>query len=692
MLKNLNLKYVYDTSNDDLIEDLFVPLLSESTLYFRGVGYFTSGWLESASKGLKELVKNEGNAKIITSPNLSQKDWKAICKGEKAKSNELLYETIRQEVDNLEETLTKKTLVALAWLIADELIEFRFAIPLNKKGDYHNKVAFFRDEEKNSVVIHGSYNDSKHGLLNGESLSVFCSWREGQKAYINNHQNKLLDIWNGEDSFFDTYKMSKAIKKKIVKFTEYGERPYESPIKKKNRISIPDGVKLRNYQMKALKNWMEKKKGILHMATGTGKTFTSLAIAIKLYKKVNKLAVIVSAPQSHLINQWAEESRKFGFKPFKCSGKWKNKLISKIQNYNLGFKKTLFIITTHNKVSDKDFIKVVSKINGNILYIGDECHYLGADKFSKALISKYNYRIGLSATPRRWYDEKGTKKIIDYFGSRVLKYNLSKAIENNFLTEYKYYPILVKLNKYELGEYEELTAKINKLHYRHKKDDEEGNDYLEKLNRDRAKIIKKAANKIHVFKEKFEEFQKNHKSIKHTLVYCAKGEIDKVHDLLLDLEINARKIDYETTPDNFSKKRILDKFKKGEVNVILAMKCLDEGLNIPSIQNAFILASTSNPREFIQRRGRILRPAENKDYAKLYDLVVIPPINYKYMEVSKKILEKEMPRFSEMAGNALNKYEARKKVLPILRKFNLEFLLDLKPWDIYKKNIKNKEV
>lgn len=217
MLKDLNLKSVYDSSECNLITKLFIPLLSESFLYKRGVGYFTSGWLRLAAKGLDRLAENGGKVKLVTSPHLETNDWKSFVRGNKAQKDDLLYKSLRKKVSNLGDSLAQNTLTALAWLIADGILEVKFAIPNNNLGDFHDKFAIFEDYHGDKVAIHGSYNDSIKGNLNGESFSVFKSWVKGQSNYVEHHIDRFENIYSDQNDFFQIYNMPQAIRNEIVK-------------------------------------------------------------------------------------------------------------------------------------------------------------------------------------------------------------------------------------------------------------------------------------------------------------------------------------------------------------------------------------------------------------------------------------------------------------------------------------------
>ena len=188
-------------------------MLFRSSSYLRGVGFFTSGWLKLAAHGLTELIEKGGKARIVLSPIMEKSDWEAFQLGEEARSNEELKKILSNNIDDIALALESNTLNALAWMIADDLLEFRFAVSRDpySGGDYHDKVGVFIDDQDDIVAIHGSFNDSIKGSLNGEAFSVFKSWKEGQRPFVNQHYNRLKKLWQSGNSLFRLYAVLDSI-------------------------------------------------------------------------------------------------------------------------------------------------------------------------------------------------------------------------------------------------------------------------------------------------------------------------------------------------------------------------------------------------------------------------------------------------------------------------------------------------
>lgn len=682
-LVDLKLNNIYRNSNEEILNDLIIPLLKESKIYYRGVGFFSSNWIKLVLTGIESIIKRKGKIYLITSPKLSEDDWNAIIIGNKAKVDDILYKSIKRTIEHEFDITSKfQCLNFFSWLIADGIIELKFAICKNKKGFYHDKIAIFEDECKNQVCLHGSFNDSLQATYNGESISVFRNWEAGQNEYVEDHLKEFMSMWNDKNDFYNIFDTPDSVKAEFQKY-KTDKRPYK--ISHNDELHLPKYIKnLNDYQEEAIQavidnNW----SGILEMATGTGKTITSLALSKRYFDENNRIFLIIIVPFNHLVTQWEKNVLSFGYKiPIKCNenkSSWLSLLLRKIRNYNSGITRIESIITTYSTFSSRDFQECLNRIKGNIVLIADECHYAGSTTFINKLPKHVDCKIGLSATPERWFDEEGTNYIKQYFNDVAFVYNLEEAIKNGFLTEYYYNPRIVRLNSYEYELYKGITAKIIKLFQKGEKVEEES--VLKRLILKRAEIISKAESKIPMFLEEIKiQYEKG--DINNTLVYCAKGESKKITKLLSDLGILVHEFTYEV--DNSKRKKVLEAFEKGDIQVLVAMKCLDEGVDVPSTKTAYFLSSTSNPREFVQRRGRILRTHENKHKSYITDYIVLPPKNSNNIQIDKSIIEKDMPRFAEFAKYSFNEFEAKNKMRKYLQDYDLEYLIEKLPWDLYR--------
>ncbi|MBE9186963.1 DNA phosphorothioation system restriction enzyme [Microcoleus sp. LEGE 07076] len=445
---------------------------------------------------------------------------------------------------------------------------------------------------------------------------------------------------------------------------------------------MPPSLQLRQYQQAAVDNWFANQgRGTLKMATGSGKTITALAIATELYQKINLEVLLVICPYCHLVNQWAREAEKFSLKPilaFDSARSWQNKLAAGL--YEVRSREQLFltIITTNATLMSDSLQSQIRYFPQKTLIIGDEVHNLGAPRLEQSLPRNIGLRLALSATPERHFDEQGTEAILDYFGPVLQpELTLADAIRQKALVHYLYYPILVELTEAETRKYSRLTQKIGWALWGDEK--VENNDALTPLLMQRARLIGAAANKLTALRE----LMIRRLDTAHTLFYCGDGAIEgsarrnNNHQLtetakLLGSELGYRVNIYTAGTPLAERERLRQQFESGELQGLVAIRCLDEGVDIPAIRNAVILASSSNPRQFIQRRGRILRPHPGKERATLFDMIVLPPdLGRETLEVERNLLRKELKRFLEFADLADNAGEARVKLLQIQRRYGL---------------------
>lgn len=430
-------------------------------------------------------------------------------------------------------------------------------------------------------------------------------------------------------------------------------------------------IKLREYQIEAVASWVDNNyNGIFEMATGTGKTFTALSCFKELSDTKDRLLTVIACPQSHLIDQWIDEIKKFHDGPIitasSKNAKWKEDLSDLVVNYFLGIVDKAIVLTTHVSLSSDFFLDKIHEIEVERLLIVDEVHGIGSEKQMLGLDECYEYRLGLSATPSRWFDDYGTQIIIDYFKGVVFEFDITRALTEfnpdtgkTYLTPYIYKPIIVNLNDEELEEYRELSTKIAYLFATNKQSDGDKNT----LNG----VLFKRRNIINNAEEKYAAFiniLKENPDIDKLIIFCSPQQIDKVQEILNSEGVTPQHRFTQEQGANKTKKKgysereyLLKKFEEGSYKALVAIKCLDEGVDVPSAENAIIMSSTTNPREHVQRRGRILRNAPGKEIATIYDILVFPE---EKTDVGKKIRDKEIKRYIDFAVNAENSLECLK--------------------------------
>ena len=703
--KELKLNTEYRSSIALTSRDFYAPILKVASKYDRAVGFFSSSSLVHIAEGLLPFVNNGGTMRLVASPILSKEDVEAIKKGYE-KRESVIAGAVERELYESKNFRDSERLNLLANLIADGRLDIKIALVENNKnyGIYHEKMGIFFDEEDNKIAFSGSNNETYAGMdINYEAFDVFCSWEnEADAKRADAKANAFEKIWNGLDPKVSTYVvpevkeyiLQKYMREK-VDYQVFDEKDFEptddivswDEISKSDEVygaRVPDHVVLHQYQEDAIDMWQEKGfHGIFDMATGTGKTYTGLGAIARLSEVLeDKLAVFIVCPYQHLVEQWKEDIVKFGMNPIVGYGaipakQWKTKLADAVRNQKLKVhKREFFCFVTTNATFSGDFVQEqIRKIKGNALLVVDEAHNFGADYLRCLLTDKFNYRLALSATLDRHGDPEGTQALYDYFGEKCIEYTLDRAIEENKLTKYKYYPIIVSLSETERETYGELSRQISKCLIKGKNRKIKLNEKGKRLALRRARIVAGAVNKIEVLEEVITPYKED----KHILVYCGAARVldpDKENtevdeddlrqiDIVTDLLGNKMKMKVSqfTSSESVEERAVLKReFAAGDtLQALIAIKCLDEGVNIPSIRTAFILASTTNPKEYIQRRGRVLRLAEGKDYAEIYDFITLPrpldevcSLTEEEMKRELTLVKNELCRAEEFARIAMN--------------------------------------
>jgi superfamily II DNA or RNA helicase len=439
---------------------------------------------------------------------------------------------------------------------------------------------------------------------------------------------------------------------------------------------------IRDYQREAIDHLQDNHyRGMFEMATGTGKTITSIFAVDRCKSENGRMVVVIFVPFIHLVSQWEKEIKRFTtqHKIIKCYGSRKQWLYV-FEDYTdkINEQKTelFFVISTYRTACTSIFIDHLKAIKDSIFLIADECHYFGSYRMKMADFSFVQFRLGLSATPKRWWDEDGSNHIARYFEKTVYEFPIHEAIDKGFLTRYKYRTILVSLIREEVESYDELTERIVKLM---NSDDPEDLERAKDLAILRRRIITNAALKKTAFTEELEKMKSDQS---HTLVYCGPTEIEEIIGLVSRKGFTVSRFDQKLKNDE--REKILGEFSRGNIQFLVAIKCLDEGVDVPSTKTAYFLASTTNPKEFIQRRGRVLRNAPGKRHANIVDFVVAPTDYGQGFFL--EIIQKELPRVAEFSDYAMNKYESRRQLWDLMKVHNLEYLLNKKSWEVYYEN------
>lgn len=689
LLNELNIDRSYRSNKNNMVKDFYNPTLSVATHYKRAVGYFTVSSLINASQGLSNLISNGGNVEIIASPKLSEEDINTINLGYKMKSDVVLDAMIR-EFNNIESDNIKERLNYIATLIADGRLDIKIAL-MDDYGAYHEKFGIIEDAMNNKIMFTGSMNETANGQYsNFESFVVFKSWDSEGNEYVKEYEKDFNDLWENKTNRLDVQPFPEALKNKLL---EYRKTTYVKEIDLENEDEfvidednkneyplVPKWFKPRLYQDDAIECWKNNNYcGLLSMATGTGKTLTGLYGITKLWNEIHKMAIVIVCPYQHLVEQWVEDVKKFNLNPIICYSKypsWREQVYRKVKLFNYGTIDNFTIVTTNATFSTNEMQDFLKNVNGDIVLVVDEAHNAGTYSMKKCLDDKYKYRLGLSATPKRFRDEENTEFIFNYFGGEVFSFDLERAISEGFLTRYYYYPHIVRLTEQEQEEYNQLSLKIAQ-NIKEVNGKVVINDIAKNLLIKRARLVAGASNKLNVLRNLMGQYSNKN----YILVYCGatkttdesdgseERQIRRVCQILWnEFGIKNRKFTAEESPDE--RAETIEMFSDGtELQAIVAIKCLDEGVNIPAIQHAFILASSTDPKEFIQRRGRVLRLYNNKEFAYIHDFVTIPCTDE---AIGSSLVESELKRVYEFNSLAENSQNGEEFIDDLLYRFNIE--------------------
>lgn len=684
----LSIKPSYDSDDDEILNDFYNPILANSVEYCRLAGFFSSTALAVAARGIRGLLNNDGKMKLVVGAILKKEDIDAIREGLE-KPEEIIKRAAINDIDSIEEEFVRNHVMALGWLIAKQKLEIRIAIvndkngipldteSIHQHGIFHQKVGIFTDKNGKKISFSGSVNETARAWSeNIEEFKVFREWVEAEREHFLSDFKKFNKYWNGESKRVKIIEAPKAIKERLIQMAPDNiEKLNLEPRKEVSKETVTSWA----HQEKAI-NMLKNNSycGIFKMATGTGKTYTALFCLEHYFREVkrNRNRILIIVPQHNLVKQWKEDMRKFistndlilafdSKMPKKdridAHKIWKLKL-NKDDNLNI-----YLIITIDSVRNFKPF-----KLYSPDFIIGDEVHSYGTQNRAITLkehLLNVKYRLGLSATPERYYDPHGTKRILNYFGPIIYEYGIKEAQKDRILSKYNYYPFLVELTPQEEENVEKLTKKIRKeiaIDFKNELSEKENilspsaNWAMQK----RAIIVKKAENKLNILRKILIE---NKEKLKQCIVYCEDTEqLDDVQRVFDDLKIDSY-VKYHSEIKN--REEALNLFKKKNCNFILSMHCLDQGVNIPSCESLILLSSSGNPREYIQRRGRVLRnpPNKIKPVVKIFDILAFPQ-NLK--EVYRGLVMTQLVRAWEFI-NCSQSPEAKMKLENILNAYNI---------------------
>lgn len=697
----------YNSKINNIVTEFFIPALKDSTTYRRVGGLFSSNSFALCARGIKELIANEGKMELLISPILSKEDASVIQDASTEEFQKVITKSVNNELDSIESEFEKDHVGALQYLLKNEYLEIRINVPKDENGKvldsetiidqniFSEKRGIFQDRDGKSISFRGPVNANRDSWEKGNfSITVDVSWIDGQKEHVKDDIDIFEELWES----VDTHKLPDITKKEIIRDAPEKEEIDLEQYNVPQWALLPNGGTLWDNQIKAVNAWIENKfRGIFTIATAGGKTLASLAASSQTPKNVLILIVVHGLV---LVNQWEKEIRFFDPKAnltiCDSDHAWREKLGLIISPFfknaeTPNFENRFYVLVNDATASDdaqepKGFLKFFEYVDPkNIMFIADEVHHLGAEINQKILKIQSNYRLALSATFVRQWDDEGTQAIKDYFGEELsdAKYTVREGIRDGRLCKYLYYPFFAMLEQDEFEEYNKKTIDIVIMLSRLKEDP--NNQKLKKdlntLTNIRADIIKKARNKKKTYKEiikvkpklpyvvflddtnQLEEFRVAHNQVIDQINEGSEEKIKK--DVFV--------FDGPTKP--WQRKIILEQTVKHKTP-IFSMYCLDEGIDVPEFQGAILVSSASSERQYIQRRGRILRGAIQGKIAVLYDIVVLPKSQESsiMMNTAESIIDKELKRVEEISKDALNAPEVKNMVIEELKKIGSDYI------------------
>lgn len=677
-LRKLSFKRIYRSNENDIAIDFLGPALKEALTYERGTGFFSLFSLSTLADGLIPFIQNGGSIKIITSVQLSYEDIEIIKKGlelQKASIVERLSNLINENITRREELLK---LDVITNLIASGRLIIKIAY-MPKGGIYHEKFGFLFDKQ-DGIYFMGSLNETFSGFkTNHESVIVLTTWKDSIEE-INEQHRYFEQLWNNNIPTLEVFSIPEALEKKLLKL--YKVSPdLETAIKKwnDNDEDNSNGKRLYNYQEKAIKEFKDNKYcHFFEMATGTGKTFTAVNAYEQLLTDIGKVLTIVIVPQIDLQNQWLKAFQEVNIAPLLFGGianaSTTDKNISRfiLSSYD-NEAKQLVAISTYDTFFSKVYNRL-SNLGCEIFIIVDEAHNLNSNQIEKLPVS-FSYRLGLSATPER-YNSADTKSIISYFTlDRVetFKFTIEEAINKGFLAHYNYFPIEVSLTEDEFLEY-----KLKTRQYIIAKNEKEPDDQkIQGILRERSNIVKKSTNKLNVLED---IVKKKKYDFLNSVIYCGSGKDSETDENIIDSVTKILAVEGGYKVSQFTSKTIdrisvLKEFEVGNYDILAAIKCFDEGVDVPKLDKIFILASDGLKRQTIQRRGRVLRKCKEtgKTIAYIYDFIALPPTGTDKTELGgANLVGNELKRVIEYGRLADNKNDIDKYIDTLVNNYDID--------------------
>lgn len=709
--RDLALDDSYSTDGEGFspLRDFYIPVLTQAVSYDRLAGFFSSTSLAIAARGVAGLLRNGGRMRLVCSPSLSPGDVEAIRRASSEEWQDweswdkVLEGSLASSLSSdVESQIAQDHFAAVAWMLRTNRLEIRLSVPrgpdgcplssleVERDGIFHMKIGVLTDERDEAVSFSGSINESVSAWIkNAEEFKVFRSWVEPSR--VADDMRIFHRHWANKSAAWETVALPRVIEEQLWSFAPEDEEAVLSRLERHTgprKVFMPltddedaKGLELRWYQREAVDEWLRRdRRGILAMATGSGKTYTATACLCEIVESGERLLAVVAVPEGHLVTQWVKSLTTVFPRCdiLQMLGMSKvRKLADMVSEVSVGLRNVAIIVTTHDTASKEAFLAEIARAsNCTLTLVGDEAHGQGAPSYRVALSPIYSARIALSATPIRKYDEEGSDLLLDYYGGIAYDFDIERALKTidpetgqTILAPYFYHPIFIEMSEDEVEEYLSLTASLVRQLSR-TGDTSERVDLLARIAAKRASVTKKARSKLSALGALLDQLGPD---LSHCFIYCQDEEqLEPVKAVVEERRLLSQEFTGEqgTSPDAdglSERDRILMSFASGHTQVLLAMRCLDQGVDVPEARIGIMLASNQSEREFVQRRGRLLRRAQGKEHADIYDFLVAPSGDYEFdpefRRAEDRIYDVESLRAETFAAQAMNRVDCITEII-----------------------------
>ena len=698
------------TTQGALLGSLLERYLIKAQVFRRAVGFFSVSSLEYGFSAYARFFRQGGRAEFVFSPAVDRRTLEALVTG----TTKYWRSEVTEFPSGLRYGGHSPGYQLLLWALSSGAMRCKVAL-LSKPlppGIYHEKIGLMLMADGREIGFEGSANETAAAYRqNFERVRIYDSGDPDRASEAAAEiARDFRALWRDRVPGLRIIPLETALREDVLRVGGHADSPDDyqtaaggsvvtSDRLQPEYIRSPEDLTLRDYQENAIEAWLRAGGvGVLSMATGSGKTLTALSAVARVRASVDGgLVVIFVAPLLHLVDQWIQAARPFGLSPIRCaegSSRWLDVARSAVHLVNSGRRETLSLSVSTATFGTPAFQSILDQLRVRTILIADEVHNLGSQRGRDSLPDRIKMRLGLSATPERWRDEEGTAALLEYFGAVVYEFGLREALQHNppVLTPYRYHPVLVDLTAEEVDEYIALTDRIGAIYLLNSEED--ANERAFPLLIKRARLLGNASAKLEALREAIVPFIRDG----YSLVYTGDGsggqdhqgveeqaaesrsferQIDQVTHLLGN-ELGMRVAQYTAATSPHERRLITERFQRGDLQALIAIRCLDEGVDIPSVRRAFILASSTNPRQFIQRRGRILRKDADKTRADIFDFIPMIPPQDRFADhgwtAAKRLAEREMVRVTEFAELAVNGAQARLSLEPMLSALGLNHL------------------